>query len=282
MAFPSLHLYPSSFLFPGVGGVDPIEWDKPDERYYQTGVDRGVLYLDETAVPWNGITGVTENGQGASTVLYRDGVIYYADVEPGDFTGSLTAFFWPDEFSEALGMPEVAPGLQIDYQVPQPFSLSYRSLVGSGTSGDMFGYQIHLVYNAIASIGSRTRKTLTNQPEINEFSFELCAVPVYLPGFRPSAHFIIDTRNLAPGVLEVLETILYGTVDTPPRMPSPLEMYDMLNFGSAITFVDHGDGTWSAKGSSSNLIDNGDGTWQILNVNGVDNGDETYQLSDTP
>lgn len=259
-----------------------ITWDDPNSRYYHTGVDRGVLYLPNDAIPWNGITGATENGGGAASVLYRDGVIYFADVEASDFSGNVTAFFWPDKFSKCLGMPEIAPGFSIDNQRPTPFGLSYRSLIGSGTEGDMFGYQIHLIYNAVASIGSRQRKTLTDTPEIMEFSFDIVCTPIKVPGFRPAAHFIIDTRNLDPAALVTLEDLLYGDGEVAAHLPRPDELYDILNFGSAITFVDHGDGTWTATGSSQNLVDNGDGTISIFNVNGTDNGDGTYILEDTP
>lgn len=263
-------------------GPAEMVWDAHDERYYMTGTDRGVLYSEGAAVPWNGIIGVTESGAGEKSVLYRDGHIYYSDVEPGDYEGSLNCFFWPDEFSKCLGMPEIAPGLYADYQKPRHFSLSYRSLIGSGNSGDMFGYQIHLVYNAIASMATRTRKTMTNTPSLDEFSFEMVATPVRVRGFRPTAHFIIDTRNMDPAVLASLEATMYGHDGVPGVMPDPVWLYDLLNFGSAITFVDNLDGTWTASGSSANLIDNGDGTIQILNVNGVDHGDGTYTLSDTP
>lgn len=257
-------------------------WDDPDERYYSTGVDRGVLYSEDGTVPWNGITGLTESGAGEKSVLYRDGHIFYSSVEPGDFEGSVTAFFWPKEFSKCLGMPEITPGLHIDYQKPRHFGFSYRSLIGSGTTGDMFGYQIHLVYNAIASASMRTRKTKTNSPAMDEFSFDIVATPVRVRGYRPSAHFVIDTRNLDPEVVASLEEILYGSGETPGALPDPEWLYDLLKFGSAITFVDNGDGTWTASGSTANLVDNGDGTISIFNVNGVDHGDETYTLSDTP
>ena len=44
-----------------------IVWDKTGERFYETGVDRAVLYpissagLYNKGVPWNGITGITES-----------------------------------------------------------------------------------------------------------------------------------------------------------------------------------------------------------------------------
>lgn len=258
-----------------------IEWDAADERYYHTGCDRGVLYCPD-AVPWNGLIGTSESGSGERTMLYRDGHIYYTDVDPGDYEGTVSAFFWPDAFSECLGIPEIAPGLYADNQKPKPFGLSYRTLVGSGLTGDMFGYQIHMIYNATAALGSRSHETLTDQPNLEKFGFDIVATPVKVPGFRPTAHYILDTRGMSSETLASLEDILYGGGEDDPRLPNPKELYDLLKFGDSIIFVDHGDGTWTATGSSTNLIDNGDGTWEIHNVNGVDNGDGTYLLSDTP
>lgn len=262
---------------------NPIVWDDLDDRYFQTGLDRGVLYPKTgIPVPWNGLTGLDEVGNGTKTILYRDGRIFYADVEPGDYEGSLSAYFYPDEFAICAGIPQATDGLFVDNQKPQRFSLSYRNLVGSGLTGDIFGYQIHLVYNATASIGTRSRKTMTNTPEIMELAFDLVAVPVKLPGMRPSAHYILDTRFIDAPTLAQLEAILYGIGAVPGRMPLPLELFDLMNFGSSITFIDNLDGTWTAQGSNANIIDNGDGTWSINNVNGTDNGDGTYSLVDTP
>jgi hypothetical protein len=263
--------------------IAPIEWDNPDERYYMTGLDRGVLYPKVgDPVPWNGLTSLDEVGNSTKTILYRDGRIFYADVEPGDYEASLSALFYPDEFAVCAGMPAATDGLFVDNQKPQRFGLSYRTLVGSGNSGDIFGYQIHMVYQATATIGTRARKTLTNAPDLMPFTFDICAVPVKLPGMRPSAHYILDTRFLDGATLTQLELILYGDGVIAGRLPEPIELFDMMHFGSAITFIDNGDGTWTARGSSANLIDNGDGTWQILNVNGTDNGDGTFILEDTP
>ena len=52
-----------------------IKWDEVGERFYETGVDRGVLYVRETSgsndvpyangVAWNGLTAVNEKPTGA-------------------------------------------------------------------------------------------------------------------------------------------------------------------------------------------------------------------------
>jgi hypothetical protein len=203
-------------------------------------------------------------------------------VDPGDFEGSISALFYPDEFSEALGITEMTDGLYVDNQKPKRFNMSYRTLIGSGNTGDMFGYQIHLLYNAVATIGTRSRKTMNQQQDLTTFTFDLTATPVQVPGFRPSAHYIIDTRNLDSTTIAELETILYGSLEAAPRLPEPVELFDLLNFGNSVTFTDHGDGTWTARGSHRNLHWTSEDTWTIDSVDGVDHGDGTYTLQDTP
>lgn len=224
-----------------------LVWDKTDERYYEHGLDRGVLYPSfGNPVPWNGLIGFDESGGGETSMLYRDGVVYLADVDASDFSGKLDALFFPDEFRACLGMPEVAPGMFVDNQKPKRFGFSYRTLVGSGLAGDMFGYQIHLVYNAMASVGSRRRESMGSKSDPLAFSFDIVCTPVKLQGYRPTAHYILDTRSMNPAVLIELEKILYGPAygtgmdiitepiteplsgSLPGRLPTPTELYDII------------------------------------------------------
>lgn len=260
-----------------------LEWGNIDERYFHHGCDRGVLYPDGLdPVVWNGITGVNESGNGSSTVYYIDGQIYLADMDPTDFSGSLTAFDFPDEFAACIGMPLVAEGLQLDNQKPKRFGLSYRTLVGSGATGDTFGYQIHLIYKCMASIASRQRRTVNNSPAPMEFSFDLVATPVRVLGFRPTAHFVIDTRYLTPDSVAELEGILYGDGVTPGALPDPTALYEMLNFGEAIEVThDLSTGILTIKGKAANVFLTSADTYQINNVNSTapdPNGE--YVISD--
>lgn len=263
-----------------------LTWDNPDERFFHHGLDRGVLYVPGIdPVPWNGLVGFDEGGEAENGVMYRDGVIYYSDAEPSDFQGKLTCIFFPEEFRSRIGMPEATEGLYVDNQKPKPFSMAYRTLVGSGTAGDRFGYQIHLVYNCTATIAPRARKTLSDQVEITEFSFDIVCTPVKLAGFRPSAHYIIDTRGMGKPQIAELEALLYGvqagngedvlddtlgdtlTGFTPGRMPTPTELFDMMNFGEAIIFEVHSNGTYTVKASSTNLVADGQDRFIVNNVN---------------
>lgn len=258
-----------------------LTWDAPTQRYFHYGVDRGVLYIPGLTDPvvWNGLISVEEQGGGGSEILYRDGRVILADVEASDFAANVNAFFFPDEFSACLGIPEAAENLYVDNQKPKRFSMSYRSLIGSGNSGDMFGYQIHLIYNAVASIGNRQRKTVTEAIEPETFDFGLVCTPVKITGFRPSAHYILDTRGMLSGQITELENLLYGVGVTPGRMPTVTELFDMMNFGLLKKVHNEGGNIVSIKGAGQYFTDNGDGTYQITDMNASVVGNE-YVISD--
>lgn len=258
----------------------PLSWDAVTERYYQHGVDRGAVYIGAAApVAWNGLISVDEMGGGESDIIFRDGKIVLADGDPSNFSATISAFFFPDEMSACLGIPESADNLYVDNQKPKRFSMSYRSLIGSGNSGDMFGYQVHLVYNCIASIGNRQRKTLTDTPEPMTFDFSIVCTPVKLAGFRPTAHYILDTRSMGPGQMQELEDLLYGKGATAGRMPTVTELYDMMNFGVLMKVHNNGDHTVKISGASQYFTLQPDGTYVITNMNAVDIGNE-FTISD--
>jgi hypothetical protein len=246
-----------------------IIWDDPDKRYYQHGLDRGVLYISTltSPVPWNGLISVDEGGEGTQEILYRDGVVYLSDAEPGDFVASIKSIMYPDAFSECIGIPKATDGLYVDNQKPTQFDLSYRSLIGSGSRGDMFGYQIHLVYNCMATIGQRSRNTIGDDTTPVEFQFDIVCSPVKLPGYRPTAHYIIDTRNMSASILAQVEGILYGVGATPGRMPTPTELFDLMNFGDAIKVTSYSDGTFTVEGSADNVFETDIDHFQINNIN---------------
>ena len=260
-----------------------ITWDDPTRRFYQHGLDHGVLYIAGIdPIPWNGLISVNEGGEGSTEMLYRDGVIYLADAEPGDHVASITSMMYPDQFGECIGIPKVTDGLFIDNQKPKRFSLTYRTLIGSGSAGDMFGYQIHFLYNCMATIKQRTRNTIGKDTAPTNFDFDVVCTPVKMTGYRPTAHFIVDTRYLSDEAIKALEDVIYGDGTTPATLPHPSEIIDLVKYGSGLTFIDHGDGTWTGSGSAVNVVPHGNGTWNIYNATGTDHGDGTYSLQDTP
>lgn len=258
-----------------------ITWDDPTRRYYQHGLDHGVLYIGSAApIPWNGLISFDEGGEGSTEMLYRDGVVYLADAEPGDHVASITSMMYPDAFGACVGIPKATDGLYVDNQKPKRFSMSYRTLIGSGSAGDMFGYQLHLVYNCMATIKQRKRNSIGKDTAPVNFEFDVVCTPVKLAGYRPTAHFIIDTRTLSPSTVAEIEGILYGVGVTPGRMPTPDELFDLMNFGDAILVTDHGDGTFTVEGSSDNVMEVEPWYFQLNNINSTMPGvDGHYVIS---
>lgn len=257
-----------------------LTWDPPNERYFHQGLDRGAIYIgDDPPVAWNGLTEITEGGSSNTEIIYRDGKIILADVDASDFVASVGAVFFPDEFSACIGIPEAAENLYVDNQKPKRFNLSYRTLVGNGMTGDLFGYQIHLVYNCLASIGSRGRRSLSDNPEMMPFNFDLVCTPVKLPGFRPSAHYIIDTRFMQAGQRKELEELLYGKGSTPGHFPTVTELFELMNFGVTMKVYDNPDDTYKITGAGQYFTDNGDGSYTVSNINAVVAG-SNYAISD--
>jgi hypothetical protein len=194
-----------------------LKWDDIGERYFEAGVDRGVLYLsDNTGVAWNGLTSVKEASSGGEPAAYYiDGVKYLNFASSKEFFGSIEAFTYPDEFAEYDGWLELGNGLSVDEQNRKSFGLSYRTLIGNDVDGLAHGYKIHIVYNALATPTDGTYATLGDTPDPLSFSWAFTTTPIRVPGLKPLAHITIDSTKTNPTQLKFIEDYLYGT---PPEM----------------------------------------------------------------
>lgn len=194
-----------------------LEWDKTGERLYETGTDRGVLYVAEgttypEGVAWNGLTGVDESPSGAeANAQYADNIKYLELRSAEEFSATVTAYTYPDEFEQCDGSAEPADGMYIGQQARKRFGLSYRTLIGNDVDGNEHGYILHLIYGATASPSQRSYTTVNDSPEPIEFSWEITTTPVNITGYKPVAHVRINSTKADSEKLAVLESVLYGT-----------------------------------------------------------------------
>ena len=189
-------------------------WGSNGERFYEAGVDRGVLYVPGIAgVAWNGLKAINEAPSGGEpTPFYADGIKYANVSAAEEFNASLDAFSAPAEFGVCDGSVQIAAGLFITQQPRKLFGLSYRTMVGNDLVGLTRGYKIHLVYNALASAASRAYNTMSDSMDALELSWEITTTPPSAAfGFKPTAHFVVDSRTTPRGLLKYLEDMLYGT-----------------------------------------------------------------------
>lgn len=222
--------------------MSEIKWDKVGERYYETGVDHGVLYLPDSSgeytsgVPWNGLVNVTESPSGAeASPQYADNIKYLNLVSTEEFGGTIEAFQSPVEFDQCDGTATPFPGISVAQQSRKTFGLSYRNLVGNDLVGTDFGEKIHLVYGALAAPSEKARATVNDSPEAVTFSWEFSTTPVEVPGLKPSAHIIADSTKVTPDGFAALKAALYGSAGSNPRLPLPAEVFGF--FEGTITIV---------------------------------------------
>lgn len=214
-----------------------LKWDQTGERTYETGVDRGVVFVYDTdqnkygtGVAWNGLTKVNESPSGVeSNPQYADNTKYLDLYSAEEFGATIEAFTYPPEFEECDGSAELVPGVTIGMQNRKMFGFAYRTLIGNDTKGTDFGYKVHLVYGAKASPSEKSRDTVNDSPEAITFSWEVTTTPVTVEGFKPTAHLIINSTLVNPTKLKAFEAKLYGDDSTgTPTLMMPDEVKAMF------------------------------------------------------
>lgn len=216
-----------------------IEWNKAGERFFEDGVDRGVLYpRNGPGVPWNGLTAITESSVGGEIVpLYFDGVKYMDAMSYEDFTATLEAYSAPYEFAACDGTKQISPGLFATQQPRKMFGLCYRTLLGNDLMGQDYGYKLHLVYNITASPSDRKHNTIASTPDPEQRSWTLNTVPPSASTFRPTAHLVLDSTKMDANTLAQVEGVLYGRDGVDPYLPTVAEIIAILDtrIGELIT-----------------------------------------------
>jgi len=203
-----------------------LTWSTVGERVYETGVDRGVLYVaNQAGVAWTGLTSVEEAPTGGDAKpYYLDGIKFLNIAAAEEFEATINAFSSPPEFGLCDGISSVQNGLFATQQPRKAFGLSYRTLIGNDVSGAGYAYKIHLVYNALSAPSSRSNNTMGSSTEPSAFSWQISTLPPAITGYKPTAHFVIDSRSTSVPILTRIENVLYGTETVAPRLPTPNEL----------------------------------------------------------
>lgn len=208
-----------------------LVWDQSGQRFYETGVKMGVLYVQDSSgaypkgVAWNGLTAVNETPSGAeATPLYADDIKYLNLRSAEDFGATIEAYTYPEEFEACDGSAELAPGVKIGQQARNAFGLCYRTVVGNDIAGNDFGYKLHIIYGATAAPSEKAYATINDSPEAITFSWEVNCTPVEVEGFKPTASLVIDSTKVDAEKLAALEAKLYGDESTEAMLPLPAEI----------------------------------------------------------
>ena len=211
-----------------------IVWDNVGERFYETGVKQGVLYVQDASgaypkgVAWNGLTAITESPSGAeATPLYADDTKYLNLMSAEEFGATIEAYTYPAEFMECDGSAEIADGIFVGQQARKTFGLCYRTAIGNDIQNNDFGYKLHIIYGCLASPSEKAYSTINDSPEAITFSWEVKTTPVNVTGLKPTASLVIDSTKVDAGKLADLEAILYGG-EADARLPLPDEIKELF------------------------------------------------------
>lgn len=207
----------------------PLTWDQVGEKVYETGVDRGVLYIPDPVtgvydegVAWNGLTTVTESPSGAEpSAQYADNIKYLNLISAEEFGATIEAFTYPDEFGPMDGAATPQPGVLLGQQGRRSFGLCFRTQIGNDIEGTDFGYKLHLVYGCQAAPSEKAYATINDSPEAITFSWEVTTTPVPVTGHKPTSLLVVDSTKVDPADLLALEQLLYGFAATAAALPMP-------------------------------------------------------------
>ena len=224
-------------------------WDQTGEKFYETGVNQGVLYVYDSAaadptkaygpgVAWNGLSSVSESPSGAeANKIYADNINYLNLYSAEEFGATIEAYTYPDEFKICDGTAEIVNGAFIGQQTRKTFGFCFKTIIGNDVDGDGKGYKLHLIYGCKASPSEAQYQTVNDSPEAIAFSWEITTTPINIgkiggKDYNPSSRIVIDstkfTTEAQKAALAALEDKLFGTADTDPYLPLPAEVVTTL------------------------------------------------------
>lgn len=258
-----------------------IAWNAIGSRFFEAGVDRGVLYIGTDAgIPWTGLISVDENPNGGEPkAFYIDGEKYLNISSVEEFEATIKAYTYPIEFSQCDGTAQVRNGLFFGQQGRKSFGFSYRTKIGNDVDGVDHGYKIHLVYNALATPSSKSLSSFSDSPEASDFSWNLTTKPNKVSGYSSTAHVVVDSRYTHPTTLGAIEDVLYGTETDVAQLPTPQELMDIFDIPVVFSVTDNGDESFTIGGPGATVLDIGLGMF-ILDYSTVVSVDaDTFTVS---
>ena len=212
-----------------------IIFDQSGERFYETGVKNGVLFVQNengeygNGVAWNGLTAITESPSGAeATPLYADDIKYVELTSAEEFGATIEAYTYPEEFEACDGSASLVEGITIGQQDRVAFGLCYKTVLGNDVRGNDLGYKLHLIYGAKAAPSERAFQTINDSPEAITFSWEITTTPVNVTGFKPTANLVIDSTKVDAAKLALIEEKLFGSESEEPTLPLPDEIVALM------------------------------------------------------
>lgn len=200
----------------------------------------------KTGVPWDGVTGITENPSGADiTDLYADD-IKYASLQAAEKYGfGIEAFRYPPEFAQCDGSasPDDIPGVYLGQQSRKPFAIAWLTRIGDAKHPGMdAGDKLHIVYNSLAQPSRRNYATINENPDAMSMSWDANSTAVALKApydsFKPVSKLTFNQIDMKGRKNEAnadkwnaLIDCIYGSANGTSKLLDPTAMLTLAKTG---------------------------------------------------
>ena len=208
--------------------MSKAQWDNTGERYFETGIDKGVLYLlrygrYSDGEAWSGLINVTEKPSGAEpSPLYADDIKYLNLISTEELGLTVEAYTYPDKFNCCLGNAEIAAGVFAGQQKRHHFGMAYRTLIGNDKDGTEHGYYLNVIFDCLAAPSEKAYGTVSETPEPVSHSFDISTTQQVIDGYKPTSKLTLKSADFKEAglwnVFRCFEDMLFGTETTNPRL----------------------------------------------------------------
>ena len=220
-----------------------LEWDKIGERFYETGISKGVLFVYDnenktykSGVAWNGLTAITESPSGAEeNPHYADDIKYLSIRSIEELGATIEAYTYPDEWEQCDGSATLGSGINIGQQPRTMFALCYRTVVGNDVDYENHAYKLHILYGCTASPSEKAFATINDSPEAITFSWELTTTPVPVEGHKPTSLLTVNSSKVKPEDMINIENALYGTESEESTLLMPNALLELITPEEPVT-----------------------------------------------
>lgn len=217
-----------------------LQWDKTGEHYYETGVDRGVLFVWDgvtnawaKGVAWSGLSKVTDKPTGAEvTKLYADNQVYLSLISAEEFEASIEAYQYPPEFAACDGI-KVVDGVRMGQQDRAAFCLAYRTIKGNDTARNAHGSIIHILYGLVAQPSEKEHETVNDSPTAASLSWDCKSTPVPAKDSKPTSVIELDSDLVKKKAFDAVTKALWGSAEGESKLLLPDEVFALVKANQA-------------------------------------------------
>lgn len=212
-----------------------LVWDKIEERFYEAGVNHGILFVQGDdgkygkGVAWSGLTKITTKPEGGEEEgKYADNIKYLSLLSDEELKGTIEAYTYPDEFGVCDGSVQLAKGIRIGQQPRRTFALVWSSSIGNSTKALAYSERINIVYGCKASPSERSNETINEKADAATMSWDFTTTKVEVNDeVKPTSYVSISKVEAGDEAFKKVIDALQGSEDSESGILMPADIAAM-------------------------------------------------------